>query len=298
MKYKFKHVVEYAALRAISGLVTILPYRLALGFGWVLAKVAHALARGRVATARARIREVFGDSLGDREVRRVAWISLRNLFFNGVESMRLGSITREKVQAVTDCASLDRVFKQANTGRGAIVAVAHMGNWEFAGVGAHMLGLPIFIIVARQSNPLTDAYLNLKRTMTGTEIIHRDSGALRKTIRHLRAGKVLALMTDLRSRTPGVPAKFLGGQANLVAGLGLFARQANVPVFPAIVSRVGWTHHRWQILDPIEPDLNLSKEADSLRMTQQVMDIFDKAVRAAPDQYFWYNKRWVLDPLE
>ncbi len=28
------------------------------------------------------------------------------------------------------------------------------------------------------------------------------------------------------------------------------------------------------------------------------MCVFDRAVRERPDQYFWYNKRWVLQPLE
>ena len=44
--------------------------------------------------------------------------------------------------------------------------------------------------------------------------------------------------------------------------------------------------------------MTVAKEADWTRMTQQGMDIFDQAIRKHPDQYFWYNKRWVLDPLE
>ena len=35
-----------------------------------------------------------------------------------------------------------------------------------------------------------------------------------------------------------------------------------------------------------------------LFLTQQVIDIYDRAIRQEPEQYFWYNKRWVLDPLE
>ena len=46
-----------------------------------------------------------------------------------------------------------------------------------------------------------------------------------------------------------------------------------------------------------QPDPALPKEQDWLRMTQAVIDLYDAAIRAAPEQYFWYNKRWVLDPL-
>jgi len=30
-------------------------------------------------------------------------------------------------------------------------------------------------------------------------------------------------------------------------------------------------------------------------MTREIMQVFDRAIRTHPDQYFWYNKRWVLD---
>jgi lauroyl/myristoyl acyltransferase len=33
-------------------------------------------------------------------------------------------------------------------------------------------------------------------------------------------------------------------------------------------------------------------------MTQQVMDIITQAILADPGQWFWYNKRWVLEPVK
>jgi lauroyl/myristoyl acyltransferase len=32
-------------------------------------------------------------------------------------------------------------------------------------------------------------------------------------------------------------------------------------------------------------------------MTQQVLTIVEEAIRADPGQWFWYNKRWILDPV-
>ena len=298
MKYRAKHIAEYALLRAVSGLVNILPERMAMAFGWFLAKLAYVLARGRVSRAKARIREVFGESLDARAVHRVAWISLRNVFFNGVEMMRVRRLNKEQVERTTDHRSFEKILDHARAGKGGLLVVPHMGNWDLAGVGAHMLGLPMFLIVGKQKNPLTDAWLNRFRGVTGIEIIPRDSSVLKKAIRNLREGKILTFMTDLRSKTPGVVVNFFGKQANVVGGMALFARQAGVPIFPAVVTRVGWMRHRWRIFDPIYPEPDTDKEADWQRMTQQVMDIFDKAAREEPEQYFWYNKRWILDPLE
>ena len=297
MKYSPKHIAEYVALRSVAAIFHVLPYRVALGVGWVLARLAFLVARRRVKTAESRIREVFGDRYTDREVRRIAWISLRNLFFNGVESMLAGRFTREQVERMTIQEQTSPIFEHAKSGKGCILVVAHMGNWEFAGLAAHLMGLPLFIIVARQSNPLTDAYLNRMRAVTGIELIWRDTSALKKAVRNIRDGKVMTFMTDMRSRTPGVTVHFLGKPANVAGGLGVFARMANVPVFAAVTTRVGWTRHRWRLQEAIVPDLNADRDADSLRMTQHVLSIFEKAVREEPEQYFWYNKRWVLDPL-
>ena len=44
-------------------------------------------------------------------------------------------------------------------------------------------------------------------------------------------------------------------------------------------------------------DKNLSKEDDILRMTSLVMKHVEDAIRQDPGQWFWFNKRWILDPV-
>ncbi len=296
-KNRPKHIAEYFGLRLFAGLVRRLPYRAALSLGWFVALIAHFVVRWRTAEARRRIREVFGDTISESRVRNVAWISMRNLAFNAVDSVRLPALTRAWVERHTDYADVQKVLDVSARG-GSILVVPHMGSWDLAGVAGNLFGLPMFIIVGTQKNPLTDEFVNRMRGITGVETIPRDSGALRGTIKRLKAGRLLTIMTDLRSKTPGVKARFLGKEANLVAGMGMFARMANVPIIPAVVTRRGWTRHIWRVSDPIYPDISADRDADIARMTQQVMDIFDRAIRAEPEQYFWYNKRWVLDPLE
>ncbi len=298
MRHRPKHLIEFRALRAINALVNLLPYRLALALGAFLAWIAFYIVRFRVGEAKRRVREVFGDRFKAGQVNHIAWISLRNTFFNVVEVMRMPRVTRAWVESVTDFVQIEKLRPVLKPDRGAILVVPHTGNWDLAGVAAQTFEFPMFFLVGKQKNPLVDEWLNRLRGVTGIEMIPRDSSVLKKVIKNLRAGKVLAFMTDLRSKTPGVRVRFLGKEANVVGGMGLFARQAGVPIFPAIVTRVGWARHRWRVFDPIYADPALEKDADWQRMTQHVIDIYDKAVREEPEQYFWYNKRWVLDPLE
>ena len=292
-----KHIAEYLVLCFFGGVMRLLPYRVALALGWPLAFLAHFVFRWRVAETRRRIREVFGAAKTEREVRRIAWIAMRNLVFNAVDNLRLPDLTIETFKKRTNFDIGDKIGVTAG-GRGAIIVIPHAGSWDQAGVGLQQLGLSIFVIVARQRNPLVDAFLNRLRSINGVEAIHRDNNVVRSTVRNLKKGKVLALLPDLRSKTPGVQVKFLGKTANLVMGLGLFARMADVPVIPGFVARDGWTRHRWKTFPVILPDHTLDRDADTLRITQLVMDVFDACIRAEPEQFFWYNKRWVLDPLK
>jgi KDO2-lipid IV(A) lauroyltransferase len=76
-----------------------------------------------------------------------------------------------------------------------------------------------------------------------------------------------------------------------------FARTANVPILPVMLSRVGWFRHRVVAYAPVASDPAADRDADLLRMTRAVMERVEAAIRHAPEQWFWYNKRWVLRPV-
>ena len=298
MGVHLKHRVEYLCLRGMSVLACTLPYRAALALGAVLAAFAFHVLRFRVAAARRRIQLVLGAQATARDTRRIAWISLRNLFFNVIEILRFPRTTRSWITAHVDTRGVDFIEAHRPRDRGAILAVPHMGNWDLAGVGGNLMGLPIFFMARRQKNPLTDEFLNRLRGVTGVETIMTDSRALRKVVRNLKEGKVFAMLPDVRARGSGIRVEFLGGEADLATGMEAFARHADVPIFPAYAVREGWTHHRWVVLEPVYPDPSVDRQADQQRIMQEVMRLFDEAIRRHPEQYFWYNKRWILDPIQ
>ena len=53
----------------------------------------------------------------------------------------------------------------------------------------------------------------------------------------------------------------------------------------------------FDLAEPIFPDKSLDDETDVRRLTETVMSSIEAQIRANPGQWFWYNKRWVLDPL-
>lgn len=294
-----RHRLEYACVRAVAGLIALLPYRGALAVGWLTAALIWLVSPGRVREAGRRIRSVFPDSLSEAEVSRIAWMSVRNFIFNGVEMVLNIRVTPSRVDGFYDDRSyLDDLLEQTKSGVGGLIAVAHMGSWELGAILCHHHGIPIFTLAAAQKNALTNDFINYLRRRPGIDTLARGGGSVRQILARLKAGQFLAILPDLRSPTPGVAVPFLGGMANIAVGMASLARHANVPIFPVLLTRTGWTRHRGRRgCPPIRPDPDLSKEEDIARMTREVMAVLDAAIRQDPGQWFWFNKRWILDPL-
>ena len=294
------HVVEYALARTVSALVMVLPYRAALFVGWIVAALCYFVFRFRVAAAKRRLRQVFGDRFSEREIGRIAWLSWRNFAFCVIDMIRLPSITMTWLKVhLSGWEEAIEVLKTHSAGgkRGGVIACPHMGAWEMAGVALQVMQIPVFFLTGKQKNPLVDAYINRLRGRTGIDTVQRGSLMIRGVLRRLKDGHYLAFLPDVRMATEGLRIKFLGGEANVPAGMALFARQAMVPIYPAIVTRVGWSDHTARLCEPIWPDENVDKVEDWRRMTQEVFDVIDRAIREQPEQWFWFNKRWILDPL-
>lgn len=292
--------MEYIALRALVFIVRILPYRAALALGWLGAWIAFHIVRFRVRAATTRIVEVFGERYSICDAGRIAWLAWRNFVFGVLDLMRAPIENSEAVRArLDDMHTVEKIRSHIeSSGSGAIIALPHMGAWEMAAFAASSFKIPLFTFAARQKNTLADGFLNRIRQATGVETILRDSSVLRGIIQRIRTGKVLAILPDLRAPTDGLSIRFFGKEANIASGMGFIAHKTGVPVFPVVITRTGWTSHRIRAFDPIIPDPELEKQADAHRITQAVFDIFDRCIRDEPEQWFWFNKRWILDPLD
>lgn len=295
-RHKPTHYAEYAVLRLTGWLLCLLPYYAALALGCFFAKLSFLLMGKKMRTAQARVRQVFGSRFSDQETARIVWIAWRNLVFNGVEMLRAPRINLKWVNKYTDYSEFEKVLEKLKAGQNVILALPHMGSWETAGLSAGLLGVPLLFITRRQKNVLISDFINRIRSRTGHDVVDRDLPLLRIILKKIKEGKVLAILPDIRARTDAMEVDFLGGRPMIAAGMALFARQANVPIFSGCVIRQGWGRHKWVVYDEVAPDQSLEKTADWHRITQRVMSNFDHLIRLHPDQYFWFNKKWILEP--
>lgn len=294
-----KHLVEYAVFSVFGLLFRCLPYRGALAIGWAIAWIGHYAYRYRVKMVYDRIQHVFPE-MEPARVRKVAWVSWRNFVFNLVDTFRLKTINDAWLKKhVLDYEAYHDFTRVHVPERGAICISIHMGSAEMTAVSLQRDGRKVFVIAREQKNRLVDQGLNALRESTGIDcIIKTKSGSLFKSVlRRLREGGVLAMLVDIRQEEGGVLVPFLGAKASVAPGLGLFSKKTGVPVIASVITREGWTRHRIHMLPPLWPDATLSLEEDIQRMTRHVFVYFDESIRKQPEQWFWYNKNWILKPV-
>jgi KDO2-lipid IV(A) lauroyltransferase len=289
---------EYAALRFFCALVNATPYAAAMAaarlFGWAAFRVFR-LKRGRTL---GRIRSVF-PGMTEREATAVAVRSLQNILQTGVEMMRAPRLDRAWMDrhVVDGQMYKDRLQALVDEGRGVVIMVPHSGNWYMAAWSMAKYGLKLFALAARQRNPKLNAWM--ERQYGDIEVLDRDRRDTLVKIRDkLKEGRAFAILPDLRVRHPDVEVDFFGGKANVSHTGAMFAVRYGCPIVVAQMYREGGRHVFNHIAtlrpDPSAPD----RREEASRLTREAMALLNREVRKRPGDWFWFNKRWILEPPE
>ena len=289
---------EYAALRTFCALVNAMPYAVARAaarlFGWA----AFCVFRFKRRRTLERIRSVFPE-MTRREAVAVAVRSLQNILQTGVEMMRAPSLDRKWIDShvVDGQMYKDRLQKYVDEGRGVVIMVPHSGNWYMAAWSMAKYGLRLFAIAARQRNPKLNAWM--ERQYGDIEVLDRDCrDTLVKIKERLQNGRAFAILPDLRVRRPDVEADFFGGKANVSHAGAMFAVRAGCPIVVAQMQRERGKHV-FNHIATLRPDPAASdRRAEAVRLTREAMSLLDREVRKRPGDWFWFNKRWILEPAE
>ena len=288
---------EYAALRVFCALVNAIPYPIAMALARSLAWSAFHIFRFKRARTLERIRSVF-PAMGAGEVKRVAVKSLANILMTGVEMIRAPKLTRRWMDKYVKDGRLykDKLQSYVDEGRGVVIMVPHSGNWYMAAWSMAKYGLPLFAIAAKQRNRRIDAWM--KRQYGDIEVLDRgEKSTLVKIKEKLESGRAFAILPDLRVPVRDVEVGFLGATANVSHAGAMFAVRCGAPIVVASMRREGG-RHVFDHLATLRPDPAASdRKEEARRLTREAMAMIDRSIQAHPGDWFWYNKRWILQPV-
>ncbi len=288
---------EYVALRTACALVNAIPYRLAcaLARGGASLAVAFGFQKARTLD---RIRTCFPEKT-KAEALRIAKFSLANVLMNAIEMIRAPRLTKSWItRHVKDIALYsDRLRAVIAEGKGAVIMVPHAGNWYMAAWAMAQYGIPLSAIAARQRNPYVDAWM--KRQYGSIDVVERgNASVMREILGILKAGRGFAILPDLRVPQPDVEVPFLNGAANVSHGGALFAVATGAPIVVAVMRRENGLH-TFDHLATLRPDPEAAdRTEEARRLTREAFKLLDAGIRKTPEQWFWYNKRWILQSVK
>ena len=181
-------------------------------------------------------------------------------------------------------------------GLGAIVATAHVGNFELGG-WALAQRYPLLDVVKTQRNLIFDQYLQQQRHRYGIETVPMDeSGAA--AIRHLRRGGLVSLLLDQDAGAKGVFANWLDLPASTWPGAARISIRTGCPVVPMALLRASESKHELMIGQPLWPEGLTDTPADVKSYLNLITKKISHLVAKAPSQWFWVHRRWKSRPPE
>ena len=288
---------EYGALRFFCALVNAIPYPLAMSAAKGLAAFAFDVLGFQRKRTLERISTAFPEKT-PREVRAIARRSLANVLQSAVEMIRAPRLDKKWMDrhVVDGQMYKDRLQELVDEGNGVVIMVPHSGNWYMAAWSMAKYGLPLFALAAPQRNPKIDAWM--KRQYGDIEVLDRSEKSTLSRIKDkLKSGRAFAILPDLRVPAPDVDVGFLGGRANVSHAGAMFAVRCGSPIVVAAMHRENGKHV-FSHLATLRPDANAADpKAEAARLTRETMTLIDGEVRARPGEWYWYNKRWILQPV-
>lgn len=293
--------IAYVAVRVIVGLLRLLPLEASAAAAAAVTRLIGPWLRQQ-RRALDNLAIAFPErSLDERKaIARAMWGNMGRVFAETLNIDRLAS-DPSRIEIAEELhwrAELARPHP-------AIGVSAHIGNWELVIWPLVLFGRQPAGVYKPLENPYLDRYVRRQRERLypggllgkGSET---EAGSGQRTARliidHVRDGGSIGLVTDHFERR-GVPVPFLGRHTLANPVPAMIARHVNARVYAARCLRIGdASRFRITITEIAQPPRTGDRARDTIRLTAAIFTEFEAWIREHPEQWMWWNTRWVPGP--
>jgi KDO2-lipid IV(A) lauroyltransferase len=222
-----------------------------------------------------------------------------------LEVFRLPDMSAERILKDMYVRDEQRIFESHARGKGVILALPHMGNWDHAGAWLVHRGIPFTTVAERlQPESLFDRFVAFRESL-GMEVVALTRGQdepggaapyppfpprdepFDLLADRLEAGRMLCLLSERDLTRNGVPVTFFGEIATMPAGPAALCLRTGATLLP---TTVWFTPNGWegQIYPPVA-------HTDIPTMTQTMADDFAASIAAHPQDWHMLQRLWRAD---
>ncbi|MFI2427047.1 phosphatidylinositol mannoside acyltransferase [Streptomyces sp. NPDC018955] len=234
---------------------------------------------------------------GPERLAELSRAGMRSYLRYWMESFRLPSWSPGRIADGVDVKDLHHLTDGMAAGKGVVLALPHLANWDLAGAWVTTkLGIP-FTTVAERLKPETlyDRFVAYREGL-GMEVLPHSGGSAFGTLaRRLRDGGLVCLVADRDLSSSGVEVDFFGETARMPAGPALLAQQTGARLLPVTLWYDDSPVMRGRVHPPVEvPGTGTRAEKTSV-MTQALADAFATGIADHPEDWHMLQRLWLKD---
>ena len=269
--------------------------------GPVASGVARALGVGFAVGMRSRremiarhLKRVHGSGLTGMKLQRKVARAFDSYARYWMESFRLANTTADELEAGMSWEGVGHIDAAIRAGKGAIVALPHLGGWDFGGAWFASAGYHATVVVETLEPPELFEWFRAMRERLGLSVVAHGKDAGTAVLRALRANELVGLVCDRDLAGNGPEVTFFGERTTLPAGPATLALRTGAALLPTAVY-FGGPGHRGVVRPPIPITREGSLRDDVTRITQLLAHELEALIKQAPEQWHLLQPNWPSD---
>lgn len=242
------------------------------------------------------LRRVYGDDVSPLTLAARVQESFGSYARYWAESLRLPGTDPATIEAGMSWEGVDRIETALAAGKGVILALPHLGGWEWGGLWLCQTGYPVTVVVEPLEPPDVFEWFAGFRQALGMEVVALGPDAARGVLRALGANRTVCLLCDRDVGGNGIEVEFFGERTRLPAGPVALSLRSGAPILPTAVYFLDHGGHLGAIGAPLELARHGRFREDLAAGTQRLAYRLEELIRRAPTQWHLMQPNWPSDP--
>ncbi len=283
---RWQHYLSYYGLKLFSGWLCSLPKANRDHLSVRIASFAYHILKLRKKDSLNNIKLAFPE-----KNKKLQFKLLKDVYYFFAKSfLQFMAFPRAYTPAVIRIQGQSLLDDGLKKGKGVILTTGHFGNWEILSAWLGYNRYPCVAVAHRQNNRGADIFFKKIRDRTGMKIIYKKT-KLVNMYRLLEQNQILILGSDQDAKDRGVFVDFFNRPVSTPKGAARFHLQAGADILFITCHEEKNTHFQIEI-EPVVPKGEYTVES----ITQAYTTLLEAKVRAFPEQYFWFHRRWKTRP--
>lgn len=277
--------LEYLGYRFMEAILALVPLPMIDRTGSALGFLFYYLSPRYRRLALRNLRLAFGDEKESAEIQKLARATCQRTIANFLGTLKTTILPTEDIDRHVELEGHADLLSALSQGKGAILVLGHMGNWEvlnrlhqFLPAGTQAGG-----IYQRLKNPLVNAHLLARREQDGSRLFDKKKG-FHAPASFVKDGGLLIVVADQKVNRAGIAVPFFGRLSSLSPLPALLARKAGAPVLAAGIETIA--PGKWRIV---------MRPLGEQPQTEAIISTLENLIRRSPSDYLWLHNRWKLD---